>query len=39
MVVTTLVEDPRYLNTRFVRSSHFKKASDAAWNPTACEAS
>ena len=38
MVVTTLVEDPQFLNTRYVRSSHFKKVSDAAWNPTACEA-
>jgi hypothetical protein len=39
MVVTTLVEDPRYLNTRFVRSSHFKKTADAGWSPTPCEAS
>ena len=39
LVVTTLVEDPRYLNTRYVRSSHFKKVTDATWTPTACEAS
>jgi hypothetical protein len=39
LVVTTVVEDPRYLNTRFARSSHFKKVADTPWNPTACEAS
>ena len=39
LVVTTLVEDPRYLNSRFVRSSHFKKVDDTTWTPTPCEAS
>jgi hypothetical protein len=39
LVVTTVVEDPRYLNTRFARSSHFKKVADTPWTPTACEAS
>jgi hypothetical protein len=39
LVVTTVVEDPRYLNTRHARSSHFKKASDETFTPTACEAS
>lgn len=39
MVVTTVVEDPRYLTTRFARSSHFKKASDGVWTPRPCEAS
>jgi hypothetical protein len=39
LVVTTVVEDPQYLNTRFARSSHFKKITDSAWTPSACEAS
>jgi hypothetical protein len=39
MVVTTVVEDPRYLNTRYARSSHFRKVSDGGWTPTPCEAS
>ena len=39
LFVTTVVEDPQYLNARFVTSSHFKKAADGAtWNPTPCEA-
>jgi hypothetical protein len=38
LVVTTMVEDPQYLNARFVTSSHFKKLPDgSAWNPTPCE--
>ena len=38
LIVTTLVEDPQYLEARFVTSSHFKKAPDgSAWKPTACE--
>jgi hypothetical protein len=37
LIVTTLVEDPQYLNARFVTSSHFKKVPDgSAWNPTPC---
>jgi hypothetical protein len=39
MVVTTVVEDPRYLTTRYARSSHFKKVSDGVWRPTPCQAS
>ena len=40
LIVTTLVEDPQYLNGRFIVSSHFKKVPDgSAWNPTPCEAS
>ena len=40
LVVTTIVEDPQYLEARFVTSSHFKKAADASnWNPTPCAAS
>jgi hypothetical protein len=39
LVVTTVVQDPQYLTSRFARSSHFKKVADTPWNPTACEAS
>jgi hypothetical protein len=39
LVVTTLVEDPEYLTTRFQVSSNFKKMPDgSAWNPTPCSA-
>ena len=39
LVVTTLVDDPQYLNRPHVTSSHFKKlADDSGWNPTACSA-
>jgi hypothetical protein len=39
LVVTTLIEDPQYLNTRFQVSSHFKKVADASvWTPTPCSA-
>jgi len=39
LVVTTLIEDPQYLNTRFQVSSHFKKVPDGSgWNPTPCSA-
>jgi hypothetical protein len=40
LVVTTLIEDPQYLNTRFQVSTHFKKVPDgSAWSPTPCSAS
>jgi hypothetical protein len=39
LVVTTVVEDPQFLNTRYARSTHFKKVADTPWTPTACEAS
>jgi hypothetical protein len=39
LVVTTVVEDPQNLTSRFVTSSHFKKVPDgSAWNPTPCSA-
>ena len=39
MIVTTVVQDPRYLNGRFFTSSHFKKLPDASgWKPTPCSA-
>lgn len=37
-VVTTIVEDPTYLATRFVTSSHFRREPDASkWNPHPCK--
>jgi hypothetical protein len=40
LAVTTMVTDPRYLNTDFVTSSHFKKEPDASkWSPSPCKAS
>jgi hypothetical protein len=39
LVVTTIVDDPTYLATRFITSTHFKKeASAAGWAPSPCEA-
>jgi hypothetical protein len=36
--VTTLVEDPEYLNMPFIISSHFKKEADATrWTPIPCK--
>jgi hypothetical protein len=40
LVVTTVIEDPQNLTSRFVTSSHFKKVPDSsAWSPTPCSAS
>jgi hypothetical protein len=37
LIVTTLVEDPRYLAQPFQTSTHFKKQADASgWDPTPC---
>jgi hypothetical protein len=37
--VTTIVEDPTYLQEPFVTSTNFKKQTDATgWNPQACSA-
>jgi len=37
-VVTTVVDDAKYLQQEFVTSSHFKKEADGAkWNPSACK--
>jgi hypothetical protein len=37
LVVTSIVEDPRYLTQPFVLSTQFKKQPDAAgWDPTPC---
>jgi hypothetical protein len=39
LLVTTLIEDPQYLNRPFQRSTHFKKQADASgWDPTPCSA-
>ncbi len=39
LVVTTIVDDPTYLATRFITSTHFKKQANAAgWSPSPCEA-
>jgi hypothetical protein len=37
-VVTTAVDDPEYLLTRFVTSSHFRRETDPGkWNPRPCK--
>ena len=39
MIVTTLVDDPQYLNQPFQRSTHFKRQPDATgWDPIPCSA-
>jgi hypothetical protein len=39
LVVTTVVDDPRYLQQPFIVSSHFKKEADGSkWDPTPCSA-
>ena len=38
LVVTTIVNDPTYLNQDFVTSTHFKKEADGAkWAPAPCK--
>jgi len=37
-VVTTIVDDPEYLMTPYVTTSHFRREADnSKWDPTACE--
>ena len=37
LLVTTIVEDPVYLNAPYVTSPHFKKEADGSkWDPTPC---
>jgi hypothetical protein len=39
LLVTAIVDDPRYLQTPFIVSSQFKKESDGSkWDPTPCTA-
>ncbi|MGE0594363.1 MAG: hypothetical protein AB7G23_16665 [Vicinamibacterales bacterium] len=38
LVVTTIVDDPMYLNQPFITSSHFKREPDGSkWSPAACK--
>jgi len=37
-VVTTIVEDPQYLQQPFITSSNFKKEpNDSKWSPSPCK--
>jgi hypothetical protein len=37
LMVTTIVDDPRYLTQRYITSSHFRReAQGGRWNPRAC---
>ncbi len=37
LVVTTIVEDPQYLQIPFITTTHFKKQADGAgWDPSPC---
>ncbi|MBV8730083.1 MAG: hypothetical protein JO336_09770 [Acidobacteriia bacterium] len=39
LVVTTTVEDPRYLAQPFLTSSHYRRVADnSGWKPTSCSA-
>jgi len=39
LMVKTIVDDPMYLTTPFITSTHFKKQADATgWSPSACSA-
>jgi hypothetical protein len=39
LMVTTVVDDPRYLTQRFIVSNHFRKEAEGGrWNPRACRA-
>ena len=41
LFITSIVDDPQYLTTSFLRSTHFKKLPDSAasqWAPEACTA-
>jgi hypothetical protein len=39
MLVTTVVDDPQYLQLPFIVSSQFKKEADGSkWDPTPCSA-
>jgi hypothetical protein len=39
LVVTTIVDDPQYLQRPFVVSSHFKRDKDPSrWSPAPCVA-
>src|SRR3989441_11254034 len=40
LILTIIVEDPQYLNTPFIRSTHYKRLPDnfSGWEPEACTA-
>ena len=39
LIVTSVVNDPKYLIAPFTTSTHFKKIPDASgWRPTPCKA-
>ena len=39
LIITTLVDDPQYLNQQFITSTHFKKEPDGSkWSPSPCAA-
>jgi hypothetical protein len=39
LMVTTIVEDPRYLTQRYIVSNHFRREPEGGrWNPQACRA-
>ena len=39
LIVTSIVNDPQYLQQEFITSTHFKKQADASgWAPASCEA-
>jgi len=39
LVITTIVDDPQYLQRPFIVSSHFKREGDGSkWSPTPCSA-
>jgi hypothetical protein len=39
LIITTMVDDPQYLQQTFVTSTHFKKEADGAkWSPSPCTA-
>ena len=39
LIVTTMIEDPQYLNQQFQRSTHFKRLPDGStWSPSPCTA-
>jgi hypothetical protein len=38
LMVTAIVDDPIYLSTRYVTSSHFKREPGGRWNPKPCGA-
>lgn len=40
LILTTIVNDPKYLSQSFITSSHFKREPDGSkWNPAPCESS